>query len=131
IIVEPAPAATPVPSATPSQVLNFETRNIGTTFEVEPVISADGQYIDINLSPEQVQLLGFETPPDAGKTESTLTQEPTKDNAGRPVFYTMKVTTSITLHTGQHMLIAVHKAAQPEGYIEIFIIGAEIVTVDK
>ncbi len=128
-----APAATPAPApATPAEELDFETRNVGATLEVEPVISSDGQYIDINLAPQHVQFLGFETPPEAGKTEgTTLSQEPTKENATRPVFYTMKVTTSVTLHNGQRLLIAVHKAAQPEGYMEIFILHAETITADK
>ena len=44
---------------TPSTPTAFETRNIGVTLEVEPIIGPDGYTIDLNLSPEVVEFDGF------------------------------------------------------------------------
>ena len=117
----------------PSTPTEYETRNTGASFEVEPVASPDGQYIDLNLAPQQVQLLGFLNTPQTAKNEG----QPPKDDSKlgtvtkSPLFYTMKDTTSVTLRNGQHMLLGVHKTAQPEGNIEVFIVHAEILPSDK
>ena len=44
---------------TPSTPTAFETRNLGVTLEVEPIIGPDGYTIDLNLSPEVVEFDGF------------------------------------------------------------------------
>ncbi len=121
---------TPVDPTTP---MDYETRNCGMTLEVEPVASPDGQSIDLNLAPQQVQLLGFLNTPGLAKNED---QNPKDDSrpvsvTQSPLFYTMKDTTSVTLHNGQHMLLGVHKTAQPEGNIEVFIIYGEILPKEK
>ena len=37
----------------------WETRNVGDTLEVEPVIQPDGRTCDLNLAPQRVSLVGF------------------------------------------------------------------------
>ncbi len=103
-----------------------ENRNVGVTFEVKPVASANG-LIQMNVAPMHVELLGhdyFVIP--AGKKEDSL-----YDGPWQPTFYTMKATTSLTLRSGRHLLLAVHKKAKPAGTVEIFIIGAEIISAGK
>ena len=122
----PVPSATPVPSAAPSPtpVLDFEIRNTGVVLEVEPLVSEDRQSIDLNLMPMHTQLLGFINPLNPGK-EEVLLKENEKTETSQPVFYVMKDTTSVTLRSGHHLLLGVHKTAQ-DGVIEIFIVHAEV-----
>ncbi len=131
----PSPAATPAPSAsptpTPAAEIDFETRNAGVTLEVEPVLSADKEFIDLNLASQHVQFLGFTNPLDAGKQTELLKEDAKKTDMSQPLFHTMKDTTSVTLRSGQHLLLGVHKSPQPEGYVEIFIIHAEVLDATK
>ena len=92
---------------TPSTPTAFETRNIGVTLEVEPIIGPDGYTIDLNLSPEVVEFDGFinyGSPifgplfvPPALIQDQVLT-----DNViNQPIFSTRKVTTSVSIWDGQ------------------------------
>lgn len=131
----PAPAATPAPSPSPSPTppveVSFETRNAGVTFEVEPTLSAGKEFIDLNLESQHVQFLGFTNPLDAGKRTELLKDDAKKTDMSQPLFHTLKDATSVTLRSGQHLLLGVHKSQQPEGYVEIFIIHAEILDANK
>ena len=49
-------ASFPVTPTTPTA---FETRNVGTTLEVEPVISQDGTSVELNLAPSVVEFEGM------------------------------------------------------------------------
>lgn len=51
-----AGAAFPVTPTTPTA---FETRDVGTTLEVEPVISQDGTSVELSLAPAVVEFEGF------------------------------------------------------------------------
>ncbi len=75
----------------------FETRNLGTTIEVDPVLGADSHTIDLNLSPEIVELEG----------NTTWTNDDYKGGVKveQPLFHAMKVTTQVTLHSGTYQLI--------------------------
>ncbi len=119
------PGYTPV---TPTTPVSFETRNSGVTYEVEPVIGPDGVHIDLNLAPQHVERLGFKLfsrPKQADVVGADGT------DVKLPLFFTTKVTTSISLASGQHVLIAAHKKEKPEGTIEIFILDAEVITAGK
>ena len=76
----------------------FETRNVGSTLEVDPVIGADGVTIDLNLNPEIVYLTGQEIygeyRTDIGDVDLVM-----------PLFYTMRVTTSVTVIAGEHTMV--------------------------
>ena len=74
----------------------FETRNVGTTAEVDPVIGPDGVTLDVNLAPEIVRL---------GATRFTGQRESRVDV---PVFYTIKTSTAVTTHDGVPVLIGMH-----------------------
>jgi general secretion pathway protein D len=95
---------------TPSTPTAFETRNLGVTLEVEPIIGPDGYTIDLNLSPEVVEFDGFVNygspingpilnplPAPGVITSAVLTP----NVINQPIFSTRKVTTSVSIWDGQ------------------------------
>lgn len=92
---------------TPTTPTAFETRNIGVTLEVEPIIGPDGYTIDLNLSPEVVEFEGFINygSPILGPTFNAATGigvfEVTPNVINQPIFSTRKVTTSVSVWDGQ------------------------------
>jgi hypothetical protein len=66
----------------------FDTRNVGDSLEVEPVVGPDGITIDLNLVPQSVRYAGerVEGSPHPVKT---------------PIFEVSKLTTSVTVRDGQ------------------------------
>ncbi len=85
----------------------FETRKVGTTFELDPVLGADDWTIDINLAPEIVKE-GGEThwPPDEKNGEPIFT-------ITMPTFNTMKVTTQSTVIKGQYSFLGTSRPLKP------------------
>jgi general secretion pathway protein D len=93
---------------TPSTPTAFETRNLGVTLEVEPIIGPDGYTIDLNLSPEVVEFDGFINYGSTinGPIFNILTQQIqtailTQNVINQPIFSTRKVTTSVSIWDGQ------------------------------
>jgi hypothetical protein len=66
----------------------FETRNVGDTLEVEPVLSSDGLTVDLNLVPQNVRYAG----------ERFMNGHPL---VKQPTFETSKITTSVEVQNGQ------------------------------
>ncbi|MCB1228876.1 MAG: hypothetical protein KDN19_01340 [Verrucomicrobiae bacterium] len=85
----------------------FETRNVGTTLEVDPVIGADDRTIDLNLAPEVIYLVDQIEWGDYKEGESKITVK-------MPAFYTMKVTTQVTLLGGDYLLIGANSPFHSE-----------------
>jgi len=79
---------------TPGWVTAFETRNVGTTVEVEPVVGPDGVTIDINHVVSQTTLLGKLKAP--GIAEKYPWQ---------PLFETRKLTSAQSILLGVHTFI--------------------------
>ncbi|MEM7699138.1 MAG: hypothetical protein AAF236_12125 [Verrucomicrobiota bacterium] len=75
----------------------FETRDIGHTLEVDPVIGYDDTTIDLNLSPELVNVSRFIRYP--------RPEEDDPSNVDFPVFRMAKVTTQVTTLPGRYQLI--------------------------
>ena len=98
---------------TPSTPTAFETRNLGVTLEVEPIIGPDGYTIDLNLSPEVVEFDGFINygspilgpifdPTAIGTARSPIQSAVLTPNViNQPIFSTRKVTTSVSIWDGQ------------------------------
>jgi len=102
----------------------FETRNTGVTMEVEPVLSPDGKTIDLNLVPQHVLLKGLKKVTiERPKTGGQVTVE-------QPDFDTMKVTTSLTLRSGERILLGIFRTNEPAKHIELFILKAEAIPVE-
>ena len=74
----------------------FEMRPVGVTVEVDPVISADGRIIEINIAPELVRLVG----------ELTYGQGPSTSE--QPLFESLKLQTAVTVPDGTSFLLGMH-----------------------
>lgn len=93
-----SPIARNVPSA-------IETRNVGTTLEVDPVLGADNFTIDLNLAPELVRQNGVvDWPPENELPIFTVSM---------PRFYTMKVTTQLTTTHNRYQFMGTCKPMEP------------------
>lgn len=114
----------------PSTPTYMETRNMGVTFEVEPTVSEDGKYIDLNVAPQHVELIGFLDPKQPGKTGGFVKGEVSVPT-GVPLVFTAKDITSVTLRSGRHVLLGIHKTATPDNHVEIFILHAEVLSTGK
>jgi len=98
---------------TPATPTAFETRNLGVTLEVEPIIGPDNYTIDLNLSPEVVEFDGFVNYGSPVFGPSTVFDPSviggvrvvpivlTENIINQPIFQTRKVTTSVTIWDGQ------------------------------
>jgi len=102
----------------------FETRNTGVTLEVEPVLEEDGKTIDMNIVPQHVRLKTFHkvTIEGAARKGKVVVEQ--------PEFDTNKVTTSVTMHSGQRMLMGVYPTDDPPKHLEFFILKVEVVPVE-
>ena len=107
--------ATTVPVVvTPTTPTKFDTRNTGVTLEVEPVVGADGQIIDLNLVPQVVEFEGFinyGSPINAVGVNTAAgisVSSPvllTENVINQPIFSTRKVTTSVQVADGQTVVL--------------------------
>lgn len=95
---------------TPTTPTAFETRDLGVTLEVEPVVGPDNYTIDLNLSPEVVEFEGFINygSPILGPIFNGIAAVPqistaviTANVINQPIFSTRKVTTSVSIWDGQ------------------------------
>ncbi len=100
---------------------SFETRNSGVSFEVEPVVAADGEMIELSMVPQDVRLLGWST--------ATIEKNPPgmKLSVNQPRFQTNKLNTSMTFRNGERRLIGLFKVAEPAGHVEMFILRVDAV----
>jgi hypothetical protein len=93
----------------------FETRNSGVTFELEPVVSWDGKTIDAQLAVAHISLLGYRKEKLETVGRHTLVIE-------QPEFYTRRVSTNVTLKSGEPHLLSFHKLADPPGMVELMLV---------
>lgn len=78
---------------TPSQPKAFETRNIGTTLEIEPTCAEDRSLLDLRMIPEHVVLAGRST---WGQEFSTTEM---------PEFETQRINSAATMRFNQPFLV--------------------------
>lgn len=96
--------------ATPT---SFETRNLGNTLEIEPLIGGDDQYIDLRLAPDMVWHTG----------ETVWVER--KDSLGNsikiqmPKIYSMRIATAVTCKEGEYVLAAVQSPKDAEGTTDL------------
>lgn len=95
-------AAAPISGVTPTA---FETRNLGVTLEVDPVLNAEESAIDLNLAPERVELAGF--------TEWSSEKIDELFKTTQPTFHTMKTTTQVTVPDGGYVLLGTTRPLHP------------------
>ncbi len=75
---------------------SFETRPLGTIVEADPVIRADGTTIDLNLAPEVAEI------------GTTRTIGYGTSSVEKPVFFSMKTQTSVTVGAGVPVVLSQH-----------------------
>jgi Flp pilus assembly secretin CpaC len=102
----------------------FETRNAGVTLEVEPILSADGKTIDLNIVPQHVRLKGYRKATIEGAARKG------KVVVEQPIFDTKKVTTSFSMRNGQRVLLGVFPTDEPTNHLELFILKAEVIPAE-
>ncbi|NNE90040.1 MAG: hypothetical protein HKN23_00185 [Verrucomicrobiales bacterium] len=83
----------------------FETRNLGLTLEVDPVLGADNSTVDLNLSPEIVKHIGFGTWPSEDSDPFSKIQMPT--------MYTQKISTQVTVTDGNYAFLGTTRPDKP------------------
>jgi hypothetical protein len=83
----------------------WETRNVGDTFELEPVIGPDGTLCDINLVPQHVSLTEFRDLPELAGALLT----------SQPIFSTQKITTSTEVTSGEPHYLGTMTPSAPRG----------------
>jgi len=102
--------------ATPATPTSFETRNLGVLLEVEPTIGPDGYTVDLNISPQITEFLGFVnygTPIQnifpvttiLGNPVDSVTLVLTPNNINYPVFSVREVNTQVSLYDGQTVVL--------------------------
>jgi len=79
----------------------FETRNVGVTLEIEPLVSDNGKVIDLRIAPDRVMF------------NRNITYLTHKDQWGKadlffPEFYLQRSTTAVTLFNKETRFIASH-----------------------
>lgn len=83
----------------------FETRNVGVTVEVDPLIAPDRKSVELNLSPEIVKRIENLPWPNQ--------QVAPQFRAETPQFFTAKITTQLIAKTGAPSLIGTVRLPDP------------------
>jgi Flp pilus assembly secretin CpaC len=123
---EDRPAVFPMNPAIPTA---FETRNVGSTLEVEPTIDTTGKMIDLRFLPELVYHTGNETWTEVTEGENTYRIQ-------MPNFYTIRFNTSVTLISGQPSMVAAASPKNDQGDADfskkiLVFVRADVLTVGR
>jgi len=76
----------------------FDTRNLGSTMEIQPTVSEDGKRIDLNFAPEIVYHVGNEI-------WAEWKEEHGSAHVQMPTMYVLRLTTTVTLANGKPLLV--------------------------
>jgi len=116
---QPMTMVPPTPTA-------FETRNLGHTLVVEPVLGDDEKTIDLRLSPESSQHVGDHIISDWALPFVKMT-------VAYPTFYSKRINTSVTLSDGEFLLAGTYspeKAGKTDHSRKIlYFVRVEVLTV--
>jgi hypothetical protein len=96
----------------PSVPNGNETINTGVTVEVDPVFSAGGRVLDLNMAPERVKSFGTSV------HHRILTEGRWIEDVTMPVIYRMAPTTQIALPMDTPVLVAVMSPPDEKGVID-------------
>ncbi|MBV6500396.1 MAG: hypothetical protein CJBNEKGG_02874 [Prosthecobacter sp.] len=111
----PPPLTIPPIPVTPTTPTAFETRRVGMVLNVEPVISDDARSVDLTLTPEFTEFVGFVNygSPIFNVTSTSVApgvnlvgkQELTPNTILQPIFSTKKVTTAVKVYDGSTIVL--------------------------
>ncbi len=110
-------------SAMPS---SFDRRNVGTTLEVDPVLSSDHKLIDLNLAPEIVTRLEDDYHIREGFEKSAKGVE----HIFMPTFYAIKDTTQIEVAPGKYNLLGIHTPHDDLAKRILVLLRADLISYD-
>ena len=107
----------------------FETKNVGSTFEVETQINANLPLIEIRCTPTLVYHVGK-------SVWSTWTDNEVTIESSKPRFYVLKVRTGTTLVSGQAQMVAALSPQDEQGWMDssrkvMTFLRGDIITVGK
>ena len=103
----------PVTGVTPTA---FETRNVGTSLEVEPTLMSAGRLWRVKVTPAHVRFVRW-AKTDAGKLangEHIFVEQ--------PIFHSVRNVNEVVLAAGQRALLGVHKLLEPKDTLELFLL---------
>lgn len=102
----------------------FQSRNVGVTLEVEPVLADDQKTIHLSLVPSHVRLKAM--------NKVTIESEKTKEKVTveQPEFDNMRLTTSLSIKSGERTLLGVFRPSDPPNHLELFILKAEVLKAE-
>lgn len=104
-ILQPAPPTPPIP-VTPTTPTAFETRRVGMVLEVEPQISEDGKTVDLLVTPDFTEFLGFVNyGSPIFQVSPTSRAELTPNIITQPIFTTKKIVTGVKVYDGQTVVL--------------------------
>jgi hypothetical protein len=86
----------------------FDTRNVGSTLEIETTLSSDLKTIDLRFVPEIVYHVG-------NRVWAEWKGEHGNAPIQMPTFYTLRINTAVTLSDGQIMLVAALSPKNKDG----------------
>lgn len=96
----------PPPVVTPATPTAFEMRKTGVVLEVEPVISEDGRTVDLAVTPQFTEFLGFVN---YGSPINSLYEgsfdELTPNRIFQPIFESKKIVTSVKVWDGATIVL--------------------------
>lgn len=90
----------------------FETRNVGTTVEVDPVMSPAGGVLDLNVAAEFSSFWGHDV------LHRILVEGEWKPDVTMAAFYTMQPTTQISIPINTPVLVAVMSPPDEKGWTD-------------
>lgn len=119
----------PSPIRIPAIPTAFETRNVGSTLEIEPTIDVSGSMIDLRFLPELVYHTGNETWQEVTEGKDTYQVQ-------MPNFYKISVNTSVALITGQPFLVSAASPKNDAGDADfsrkvLIFVRADVLTVGR
>ena len=115
-------ATGPLPTA-------FETRNLGSTLEIEPTLGENNKIIDLRFVPEIVYHVG-------NQVWAEWKGEHGNSPVQMPIMYSLRINTSVTLADGQPMLAAALSPKNKEGFPDftrklMVFVRADVVTTGR
>ncbi|YCM45518.1 hypothetical protein V2O64_05730 [Verrucomicrobiaceae bacterium 227] len=116
-------------SMTPPTPTAFDTKNVGTTLEVEAQIDQNDKIVELRMTPTIVYFTGYES-------WANWDMEDTTGDLRMPTFYVLKVKTGTTLVAGQPLMVAALSPMDEEGNTDqsrkvMLFVRADILTVGK
>ena len=113
----------PPPVNLTSPPTNFEKRNVGVSLEVSVTLPLpDKQWFKVDLDVRNVVFLGFDW-------FEVLKMPTLTSSIQQPEFFTMEISSSLVLRSGQRVLCGMHKLKNPAGQVELFIMQATAMPV--